>query len=396
MVVTKNWKGLSSTPEDIVRNVGDDKEIVEQHPEGTIIRTPILLTPSEKLLLKYGLNSHVIRRRFLTFIYKTLSYVLFRFDNHKTIYRAAEKYLQQNKVDVIIATGEPFILFRYAHLLSKKFNTPWVADYRDGWYLNYVIRQQKGLFARLMRQYEKSIEKKLLKTVHAITSTDPILSSALGGMHQKPFVVVYNGFELFYDKSSQPTNELPLTLTHSGTLTSGQRAEVLLQAIKDLLDEKKIYKNEIRLQLIGIDYFPEQKKRFTNFVGIPSECIITTPRLNRQEVVRINQSSDYLLIFSDKKFKWISAKAYEYLACKRPILVMPDDYSIMASLVRKLNAGMVLNEVVEIKELLLKAIEMKRRKEIISFNNFLENDAMFYTRREQTKVLADYLNKTFV
>jgi hypothetical protein len=299
--------------------------------------------------------------------------------------------MKHNKVDVIIATGEPFILFRYAHLLSKKYNTLWIADYRDGWFLNYVIRQQKGMFARLMRQYEKWIEVNLLKTVNTITSTDPILSSALGAMHHKPHKVIYNGFEKYYETLAHPSETLPLTLTHSGTLTAGQRAEILLQAIKELLHENKITSREIRLQLIGIEYFPEQHRRFTQFTGIPPECIYTTPRVSRQEVVHINQSSDYLLIFTDKKFKWISAKAYEYLACKRPIMVMPDDYSIMASLVRSLNAGIVLNEVEEIKEFILKAIAIKRKQLPAEQYNFLEQDALFYTRLKQTEVLADHL-----
>lgn len=395
VVITKNWKGLSATPEEIVRNVGESKEVTEAHEYGTIIRAPIILNPSERMLLKHGLNSHVLRRRILTFIYKTLSFVSFAFDSHRSIYTSARKYLQNHKADIIIATGEPFILFRYAHLLSSEFNIPWVADYRDGWYLNYVIRQQTNFFGKWLREYEKTIEKKIIRTAQCITSTDPILSSALGHMHHKPYYVVYNGFEKFYDTLAQPDKGLPLVLTHSGTLTSGQRAEVLLQAVKELFEEHKIQESDIRIQLIGIEYFPEQLKRFTTFKGIPSSCIRTSPRLSRDEVIRINQASDYLLIFTDKKFKWISAKAYDYLACRRPILVMPDDYSIMASLVNQLQAGIVLNEVEEIKHFILSAIEKKKRAEPLAAYQLNEEGALFYTRKEQTRVMARLLRECF-
>jgi hypothetical protein len=392
VVLTKNWKGLSSTPEEIVRNAGDNAEVVEQNNYGTIIRAPIILNPSEKMLRKHGLNSHVMRRRILTFIYKTLSFISFSFDNHRTIYKAAENYLSHNKVDLIIATGEPFILFRYAHLLGRKFQIPWIADYRDGWFLNYVIRQQSNFFGKWLRLYEKAIEKRLIKTAACITSTDPILSSALGHMHKKPFYVVYNGFEKFYETQAQPSSGLPLVLTHSGTLTIGQRAEVLLQAVKELLQENKIKAEDVRIQLIGIEYFPEQLKRFTQYKGVPATCIYTTPRLSRNEVIRINQASDFLLIFTDKKFKWISAKAYDYLACRRPILVMPDDYSIMSSLVNSLQAGVVLNEVEEVKQFLFEAIEKKKKGEpIISFK-LNEKDALFYTRKEQTKKMVEVIH----
>ncbi len=393
VVVTKNWKGLSSTPEEIVRNVGEENEVVETNDYGTIIRAPIILNPSERMLLKHGLNSHVLRRRILTFIYKTLSFVSFAFDSHHSIYTSARRYLQNNEVDIILATGEPFILFRHAHLLSREFKIPWVADYRDGWYLNYVIRQQHNFFGKWLREYEKTIEKKIIRSAQCITSTDPILSSALGNMHHKPYYVIYNGFEKFYETLSRPEKGLPLVLTHSGTLTSGQRAEILLQAVKELLEERKINESDIRIQLIGIEYFPEQLKRFTSFKDLPAQCIRTTTRLQRDEVTRINQSSDYLLIFTDKKFKWISAKAYDYLACRRPILVMPDDYSIMATLIRTLKAGIVLNDVEEIKQFVMAAIEKKKKGEPVAADLLKEQEALFYTRKEQTRVMSDALKQ---
>ena len=393
VVITKNWKGHSSTREDIVRNVGDQREIIEHHDEGVIVRAPILLTPSEKMLLKYGTESHVFRRRILTVFNKIFSFVSINFDSHKSIYKAADNYLKVNKVDAILATGEPFVLFRQANLLSKKYKIPWVADYRDGWYLNYVTRQQKGILSKGLREFEKLIEKRVIKNVHSIISVDPILANALGKMHNKPFEIIYNGFESFHPALESPSANLPLILTHSGTLTTGQRAEVLLQAVRELLEECKISKDEICLKWIGLEYFPDQLKRIRSYEGIPSVCIHTTPRLNRQDVVNINQASDYLLIFSDKKFKWISAKAFEYIACKRPILLMPDDYSIMASFIKKLNAGIVLDDIETIKLFLVKAIEKKRKKSGIIQSELSETEAVRFTRYEQTKKLADYLIK---
>ena len=50
-----------------------------------------------------------------------------------SLYKAADNFLSNNKVDYIIATGEPLILFIYASKLSKKYNIPWIADYRSSW-----------------------------------------------------------------------------------------------------------------------------------------------------------------------------------------------------------------------------------------------------------------------
>ena len=51
----------------------------------------------------------------------------------KELYRAARAYLRHDRVDAIVATGEPFVLFNYATRLSSEFGVPWIADFRDPW-----------------------------------------------------------------------------------------------------------------------------------------------------------------------------------------------------------------------------------------------------------------------
>jgi hypothetical protein len=72
---------------------------------------------------------------------------------------------------------------------------------------------------------------------------------------------------------------------------------------------------------------------------------------------------------------------------------MPDDYSIMASFIKKLNAGIVLDDIETIKLFLVKAIEKKRKKSGIIQSELSETEAVRFTRYEQTKKLADYLIK---
>ena len=57
--------------------------------------------------------------------------------------KAAEDYLATNKIDCILATGDPFVLFHYAKkALRKKHNVPWIADYRDPWSSEFENRKQ--------------------------------------------------------------------------------------------------------------------------------------------------------------------------------------------------------------------------------------------------------------
>ena len=133
IVITKNWLSDGSTNFNKI-----SKEIKIEHTEnGTIIRTPECLTPSLFWVNKFGKKYSIIRK-FLTYFEKTLSFLTLRFDQHKEIYKEAVKFIDNSKVDCVITTGGPFILFRYGYLLTKKYSINWIADYRDGWYLNHT------------------------------------------------------------------------------------------------------------------------------------------------------------------------------------------------------------------------------------------------------------------
>ena len=47
--------------------------------------------------------------------------------------RYLKKYLKEHPVDAMISTGPPHSMHLIARALHKKFNIPWVADFRDPW-----------------------------------------------------------------------------------------------------------------------------------------------------------------------------------------------------------------------------------------------------------------------
>ena len=55
------------------------------------------------------------------------------FDVKREIYLKAKELCRKKSFDLILVTGEPFILFKYGHKISKEFGIPWIADYRDVW-----------------------------------------------------------------------------------------------------------------------------------------------------------------------------------------------------------------------------------------------------------------------
>src|SRR5436853_3342423 len=120
-----------------------------------------------------------------TFANLLFAYPFSFFDKNRGMYSAASHYLKQHKVDYVIATGEPFILFKYAHLLSKKFRVPWIPDFRDGWAVNHVTAQRKGIAIHLLRTWEFIFEKKYISSCKFMVTVDPLLAQKLIKLHHK-------------------------------------------------------------------------------------------------------------------------------------------------------------------------------------------------------------------
>lgn len=393
VVITKQWTAKIERPEDVLyKNAVSEKVIIEEYEAGTIIRIPIELNLPEKILLKFGADKKRIWRKILSLIYKMFSFISLLFDKHKRLYFEARKYLQNEKPEFIIISGEPFILFKYGYLLHKEFGIPWVADFRDGWKLNHVTRYNRDILNRFLQWWEFRFEKKYLRNCSFITAPDPYLGNALGKLHKKKIKVVYNGFEEVLNKglSDQTTT---LRLTHTGTLTAGQQVEFLLQAILELHHEKKISPNEIQLDFIGIEYYPTQNSRVKNFSSIIEPYLKTSKRITRKEALIRNAGSDFLIAFTEKNYQAIFAKVYDYLAAKKPILVLPDDNGLLSNLMNETKSGLTFQTIEELKKFLLDQIQKKKTGKNM-FAIFPDYEKiMFYTRKKQAEQFVRFLRE---
>jgi hypothetical protein len=166
IVVTRQWSNEHGNELDYVAPGYSTTIIVEESEEGTILRTPYRPNLSNRLLLKYGPNKFKLGRKLITGFFEVLQFH-FNVGPKLELYKAAKHYLQNNRADVIIATGDPFVLFRYAANLSKEFDIPWVADYRDPW--------SQGLFARkrsILSILQRFNEKRFVSNASIITTVD--------------------------------------------------------------------------------------------------------------------------------------------------------------------------------------------------------------------------------
>lgn len=386
IVITKNWIPSGNS----TFNKVSKKTIREQTKNGLLVKTGFRLTPS-LLWREIFKNKFSTIRKAFSLLDKIFSFIVMNFDNNRSIYFEADKYLAKHDVDIVITTGEPFILFRYGYLLKNKYKIKWIADYRDGWFLNHVTVLDKNLITKFLRKYEFYFEKKYIKNVDLVISVDPEMSTRLHNLLNKKSDYIYNGFWKFEDKVIESESNSKLILNHTGTLTSGQRAEFLLECLEDLITKSEIKDNEIEINFIGLEYFPEQLRRITRNSRF-NNVIKTTPRVSKAEATAINLKADYLVNFTDENFSAIYGKTYNYMSCKKEILVIPDDNNQLGKLIKEYDLGHVFKTKEQLKKFILEKVKLKKEGKLNT--NISENENLnFFKRSNQAKIFTDIIKK---
>jgi hypothetical protein len=189
-VVTRQWENSHGNFLDYISESKSNLSLIENNAFGTIIRAPYKPNLSNRLLIKHGEKRYRIIRKSMTAYFEFLQFVV-KTGPKVEIYHAAKQFLKENKVDVIIATGEPFILFDYASSLSKEFDIPWFADYRDPWSQNTAY--SKSMF---LKKWNRHFEKKIVSSSSQIITVSDFLKVTIESLiKDSPINILPNGYD---------------------------------------------------------------------------------------------------------------------------------------------------------------------------------------------------------
>jgi len=331
IAITRKWdKNIKATSD---YSIGDGGEtVIEKNENGTIISVPYKSSYRDRLVIS---NQFIYLRKFLTLIEKTTKWFCFYFDEKKYLYKAASEILETEKIDFIIVSGEPFILFRYAHKLSLKHNIPWIPDYRDGWYVNHS--KKDAFISRLLSSYELYFEKKYLKSALFFTSVSQKLINKI--QHQcypAKGVVHANGVDLELiqkiSKTLSSNKTSKFTITYAGSLYDQQNVSAFINGF--LSFRKKVNGEKLNVKFIGIGLRPSKYvSQITELRKQFPENIEIIEAIPHEQVIEELMASSLLLKFNIalQSAGLIGGKIYEYIATGKPILTVlntPENESI--------------------------------------------------------------------
>jgi glycosyltransferase involved in cell wall biosynthesis len=392
VVITRHWDAVSTADDRIRPSQSKENETLETE-FGTILRVPFLPNIRDRILLKYG-EQHAVIRRILSLWYSMAQYVFASSDNRRNMLDAAREYVKKNPCDIIIATGEPFILFHYAKILSKEFGIPWIADYRDGWSTNYHLQSTaSGLDQLINNLYFTPLEKRIVATSALITTAAPAIRTDLCKLHPtKNAKVIFNGFfpEMFetLTKKEKRTNQ-PFIIAYSGTLYPYQKLNMFIDGFEKFVRLSALSPSEIQVHFLGLEYQPDQMKRLLDYKPDLNKYIKITGRMPHSESLIVLNQADVLLLLTNARFGQIYAKVFDYVALGKPILMCENDQGPLEQILNDAGTGHIADNSDQVCEQLSSLYETLPSATINAAH------VQQYSRKYQAERLANFI-KSFL
>jgi glycosyltransferase involved in cell wall biosynthesis len=383
IVITRHQNEQIQNPIDFIRPSKEKDTVIHKTDNGTIIKIPYKPDLKDRMILKYGFRFGILRK-LITFLLSFLRFLSLKFDNTSAYYHEAKKWIETNNCDVIIATGEPFILFRYAYLLSKRFKIPWIADYRDGWTTDRT-RLRNGL-NNVLRKFYQLFERKYLKKALFCS----FASKDFSEQHKKIYphsknVVIYNGYIPHEYKKTVKSTDV-FQIGYSGKVLFFQPIELFLDGLNMFI--KNNPHKKIELIIYGGEFFQEAKNRILKHAPELQNIIRFTKRMKQDELYSNLYSNDIGLVLADKSRPAIPVKLFDYIYLKKNVIMLKDDDNEVAEIVRNLGLGIICNNANEVEKAITHYINITDEKKIIK-----EEKSQFYSRENQAKLLAQLIHQ---
>ncbi len=244
--------------------------------------------------------------------------------------------LRQQDIKAIISVSPPVTTHIVAKELKEKFKIPWVADFRDLWTQNYYYP-----YSPLRRVIERRLEVKTLSTANALVTASGPLAVELSKLHRQEAVYsIPSGFDMAEVSNLAGGLTDKFTFTYTGNIYSRKQSpEPLFAALCELISQGDINASDIEVRFYGAqaDWIDRQASRYGLTAIVKQFGIV--PR----EIALDKQRESQLLLL----LKWndpgqrgvYTAKIFEYLAARRPIIAVGGFHDVVNELLDETKAG---------------------------------------------------------
>jgi glycosyltransferase involved in cell wall biosynthesis len=303
------------------------------------------------------------------------------------------KIIVQEKVNAIYTSGPPMSCHLIGLLLKTATGRRWIADFRDPW-----ISHRGGFVpsTAVSRAIEGWFEKKTIRNADRIVlATDRMQAD----LHQRypdsvgKTTVILNGYDPpdFNDQDLARcrSDQQYFTLTHAGTIYYKRTAELFLVCLSRLIKSGQIPRTRVRVNFIGSSPRVQERCRQLEI----DDVVRVVDTMDYQSCIQCLYRSDVLLLLAQEQPLQIPAKFYDYIAVRKPILVVAEDGATV-DLARALGGPIVVqpDDPAYLETCLKKMYEQFERNalSVDDWNNEWIHREL--TKVELTKKLVDVIN----
>lgn len=300
-----------------------------------------------------------------------------------------------NEIDVVYTTSAPYSAHIIGDYIKKKYNIPWIADFRDQWINNPYIDYDKN---SLRYKIEKNMEKSIVLNCNRLITVTPIITEnyiSTYKIEKNKVITITNGYdeEDFKNINFRKENN-KFTIVHNGSFYLKINPYTVAKVIKKLLENESVDPEKIEIILNGNNDCNIINK-FKEIMGQYSSIITINGYLSHEESLIKSSNADLLLLIcgEEESSKQVyTGKVFEYLRLRKPVLSISPKGSLVEKLLDETECGInaEYNDIETIEEILLKYYNnwLKGNEIKVGAKNIEE-----YERKELTKKLVEIFNE---
>ncbi|MEG0308666.1 MAG: glycosyltransferase [Clostridium sp.] len=234
-----------------------------------------------------------------------------------------ERVLKNEEIDLIFSTSAPYTDHLIALEIKKVTNKPWVADFRDPWVENKFIYAR---YDEKRKAKERALEKEVITYADKVINvTETITDDYIKRYPEfkEKFITITNGFDI-NDKVDEISDTTKFIVNYSGIVSDGQNPEMVLNALKSIIEENNEFKKDLLINFTG---FVHDKYLHLFDDAIIKDNVKINSYVPHSEILKeMKKSAINLITLPDTvESKGIyTGKIFDYILSERPILgVMP-------------------------------------------------------------------------
>jgi glycosyltransferase involved in cell wall biosynthesis len=301
-----------------------------------------------------------------------------------------KKIVDRERPDAVFSTSPPETAHLIGRALKRYGRIPWVADLRDLWADDH-FRQRPAFKRAILRRMERA---NLRDADAVVTVSWPWALSLRESLGRDSVEVIENGYDEQDFEGLRYRGNGKFTIVYTGKLhREHQPVEVLFAALEDLIARGLVDRARVEADFYVFGYDRPDIMSLAKAHGL-GDIVRCPGRVGYRESLAAQRSAD-ALIFVQWTGRggdgWYSAKLYDYIGARRPIVAIAQRGGIVSDLVGKTSSGIVADGVYALGQTILEMYRQYERDGSVRYEGD-EDQIKRHTRSCRAAALAGLLD----